>query len=91
MTANISSTSSIASRIFKDVAKKNYKLAAEAKAKSLITTLDGIHMKKYYRYFIKQTHHLPFEQMMSQPYAPLEHIFDNHEFCNPAWCHKKRD
>lgn len=74
----------------KVVAKEIYTLAKQAKALSLVMKLEAIRIKKYYGYCIKQTRNLPFEEMYLRRYAPLEHMFDNHEHCDSSWCHKKR-
>lgn len=76
----------------KVVAKPIYALANAPKAKSLVTKLDAMRVKKYYGYFIKQCRNLPFEEMKRRSLAPVEHLFNNHEFCHSSWClHKKKE
>lgn len=76
----------------KVVAKPIYALAAAPKSKSLVTKLDAMRIKKYYSYFIKQCRDLPFEEMKRRSLAPVEHLFNNHEYCHESWCvHKKKE
>ena len=32
-----------------------------------------------------------FEEMKKQANAPIEHLFDNHKFCDASWCYRKRE
>ena len=74
----------------KCVAKGIYALATKAKASSHVTKCDAMRIKKYYSYFIKKNRDKSFDEMKKRCYAPLEHLFDNHEHCDATWCHKKR-
>ena len=75
----------------KVVAKPIYALASMTLKESKVRRLDAMRVKKNYAYFIKQTRCKSFEEMKQQRYAPIEHIFDNHEFCHAEWCHRKRE
>ena len=52
--------------------------------------LDALRLKKYYQYYIKQNRTKGIEHLRKYRLCPLEHLFDNHEFCDDAWCEKKR-
>ena len=39
-------------------------------------------------YMIKQNKSKPIDDFVASSQVPLEHIFDNHKYCEPKWCHK---
>ena len=47
-------------------------------------------MKKNWGYMIRQNKDKSIEEFVTAAQAPLEHIFDNHQFCEPQWCFKLR-
>ena len=55
-----------------------------------LTKLDALRLKKYYQYYIKQNRSKGFEYLQEKRWCPLEHMFDNHEFCDSSWCEKKK-
>ena len=73
----------------KIVAKKFFALKTMGKTKSEITMADCLRMKKYHGYFLKQNRHKTKEEFAKAAKAPLEHLFDNHEFCG-SWCQRKK-
>jgi hypothetical protein len=40
-------------------------------------------------FFIKKNRHKPFEYFRTASIAPIHHLFDSHEHCNPEWCPAK--
>jgi len=42
-------------------------------------------------YAIKQNHEKSYEEFENAMKAALKHHFNNHDFCNPSWCHFKED
>jgi len=42
-------------------------------------------------YAVKQNHEKPEEEFPKVMTAAMEHHFDNHEYCNPSWCHFRED
>ena len=55
-----------------------------------MTKLDCLRLKKYYSYYIKNNRQKSVEDIMDHIMAPLDHIFDDHKYCNSRWCHKER-
>ena len=52
--------------------------------------IDAYRFKKYYSYMLKEARHLTLEQLIVKCKAVLEHLFDNHTYCNPKWCKPSR-
>ena len=71
----------------KCVGKMVFDLVAKNKG---INKLDALCLKKYYQYFIKQNRSKGLSYLMEYKWCPLEHLFDNHEFCESTWCERKR-
>jgi len=44
-------------------------------------------LQRNFGYAIKQNRHKTFEEFKIAMKVAMEHHFDNHEFCNPSWCH----
>jgi len=42
-------------------------------------------------YAVKQNHEKCEEEFAKAMMAALEHHFDNHQYCNPLWCHFRED
>jgi len=42
-------------------------------------------------YAVKQNHEKTEEEFVKAMKAALKHHFDNHEHCNPSWCHFRDD
>merc|ERR1711884_108251 len=72
----------------KVVAKRFYKLTKIGKKKLPIFKSDCFRLKQYHGYFLKQNRMKSKEEFAKAAKAPLEHLFDNHEFCG-KWCTRK--
>ena len=52
----------------------------------------ALQLKDYHGTFLKQVRGTCFEtekeEIMRRSKAPLEHTFNNHEFCKSSWCYK---
>ena len=46
-------------------------------------------MKKCYGYFLKQNKDKSIDEMYHASFAPLEHLFNCHDYCG-AWCKRKQ-
>ena len=53
-----------------------------------ITGADCLRLKIYWGYMIKQNRKKTLDEMEKASQAPLEHLYDNHEFCG-AWCRRR--
>ena len=41
--------------------------------------------KKYVRCYVYKNRYLPPDEFVAKSMAPVEHIFDCHEWCDPEW------
>ena len=51
--------------------------------------IDALRLKKYVSCYIVQHRNGDFETFVANAKAPVEHLFDNHEFCDESWCYAK--
>ena len=76
----------------KVVGKHLYALAKLAKKLSKVDKALASRLKDCHGTFLKQVRGMCFEtekeDIMRRSKAPLEHTFNNHEFCNSSWCYK---
>jgi len=75
----------------KSVGKAVYDLASMSKKKSMVDNNLALRLKKYWSKMLQQVKKLDLEedwkQIEKRVRAPIEHIFDNHEFCQEEWCY----
>ena len=76
----------------KVVGKHLYALAKLAKKASKVDKALALRLKDYWGAYLKQVRDRNFEtdgdEIMRLSKAPLEHCFNNHEFCSKTWCYK---
>ena len=63
-----------------------FKLVTKNKDPDRVTNIDALRLKTYTSYYIMQNRSGDFEEFVKSAYAPVEHLFDNHESCSPTWC-----
>ena len=51
--------------------------------------VDALRLKKYIGCFVSQNRNLPLKEFCSRAKAPVEHLFNCHEGCDPSWCWAK--
>ena len=78
------------SRRTKIVAKYIYALAALPKSQSTCTIIDAVRVKKHFGYMIKTNRGNTISEIKIASLAIIEHLFDNHVYCNSRWCRPKR-
>ena len=54
-----------------------------------IKMIDALRLKKYISCYILQNRNGDFDKFVANAKAPVEHLFDNHEFCDESWCYAK--
>ena len=69
----------------KVVAKLIFNLVTAPKSKSLCMKDDNIIFKKYYGYMIKTNKDKTISGIERSSKAAIEHLFNSHENCDPAW------
>ena len=76
----------------KGVGKQLYAMANAARKISTIDKQLAMRLKDDWGLFIKQVQNLNIEtdkeEILCRENAPVEHVFDNHCFCDPKWCYK---
>jgi len=68
-------------------ARAIYQLALAPKKTSKVTKNLATHLKYCYGACVKRNRHLPAEELSKNVYNVLEHICDNHDQCDIAWCY----
>ena len=49
--------------------------------------IDALRIKKYLGCFIYKNRTLPLEEVVKIAHAPIEHLFNYHEWCDSEWCY----
>ena len=75
--------------------KKEYALANGPKYKSECTKVDAARLKRNMSRAVFQNRSKPFHKLKRSSIAALEHLFDDHRWCDASWCRylqqKKRE
>ena len=74
----------------KVVAKAIFLLAHLPKSQSRCTNVDTLRIKKYHGYMIKESRRLMLEKLRHNSKAVIEHLFNNHHYCDLSWCKPKQ-
>ena len=51
--------------------------------------IDVLRLKKYFSCYFAQNKRKPFHEFVANCYAPIEHLFGCHTFCDEEWCWAK--
>ena len=70
----------------KIVSKAFFALAATGKSNTECTPVDATRIKRYWGHMIKMYRESPMKQFKKSVKAVLEHLFDNHRYCDIKWC-----
>ena len=73
----------------KVMVRKIFGKAVKSKDPQKIKTIDALRLKKYTSLYIHQNRTGDFKEFVSNAMAPVEHLFNEHSFCNPEWCYSK--
>jgi len=71
-------------------ARAIYQLASAPKKTSNVTKGLASHLKYCYGACVKRNRHLSAEELSNKVTNVLEHICDNHDQCDVAWCYNKQ-
>ena len=75
----------------KSVGRAVYELALMSKSQSMVDKNLAKRMKQYWSKMLQQIKKLHCEkdwnEIQERVRAPLEHVFNNHEFCQESWCY----
>ena len=75
----------------KVMAKPFFALASLGKSESMCTKVDATRIKQWWGYMIKYYRSYPLEVVRKAAKSVLEHLFDNHEYCDVKWCKPLRE
>ena len=53
--------------------------------------VDAIRLKKYFACAMKQNCDKDFKIFKEKMNAPFHHLFDDHDYCDSQWCHRRRE
>ena len=73
----------------KVMVRKIFGKAVKSKDPQKIKTIDALRLKKYTSLYIHQNRTGDFKDFVSNAMVPVEHLFNEHSFCNPEWCYSK--
>ena len=75
----------------KVMASPFFKMAqGESKDPMRCKKIDAMRLKKYIGCWIYQNRNLPIDQLLRKAKAPVEHLFNCHEWCDAEWCWAKQ-
>ena len=73
----------------KVMAKPVYGKVTDTKDPTKCKKHDADRLKKYIGCYISKSKHLPLEEFCLKARAPVEHLFNCHEWCDGSWCWAK--
>ena len=73
----------------KVMVKKVFALVKNRKGNNHIKKIDALRLKKYFSCYIAQSREKSIDEFIKNIKAPVEHLFDCHEFCDASWCWTK--
>ena len=56
------------------------------KTGSICTNADALRVKKYFGYMLKQARFGTIQEIIEKCKCVIEHLFNNHQFCDERWC-----
>ena len=73
----------------KVMCKPFFKMVTKTKDPRKCKNIDALRVKKYLGCFIYLNRHLPLDEFVLKSRAPIEHLFNCHEWCDSEWCWAK--
>ena len=73
----------------KVMVKPVFALVKKTRKQDEVKKVDALRLKKYISCYINQYRNGDFNYFVKNAMAPVEHLFDNHEFCDKSWCWAK--
>ena len=74
----------------KTIAKYFFQLAQKPLYQSPVTKDLALKMKQYFGYMLKQQRYNTLDEIRHASKAPLQHLFNDHNYCETSWCLAKR-
>ena len=66
--------------------KPVFGLVKKTRKQDEVKRVDALRLKKYVSCYINQYRNGDFDYFVSNAMTPVEHLFDNHAFCDKSWC-----
>ena len=66
-----------------------FKMVTKTKDPNKCKMIDALRMKKYIGCFIYKNRTLELSEFVKKAHAPIEHLFNCHEWCDSEWCYTK--
>ena len=63
-----------------------FKMVTKTKDPNKCKQIDALQVKKYTGCCIYKNRDLPIDEFVAKAKAPVEHLFNDHEWCNKDWC-----
>jgi hypothetical protein len=63
-----------------------FRLANKNRSETECTKVDAERIKRNWSYCVHSGTDIPFDEFCTTMKAPLEHLFNNHDYCNAEWC-----
>ena len=73
----------------KVMAKPFFKMVTKTKDPTKCKMIDALRIKKYLGCFIYKNKNLPLSEFVQKSRAPIQHLFNCHEWCDSEWCYAK--
>ena len=73
----------------KVMAKPIFAMVTNNKDQSKLKMIDALRIKKYIGCYILQNRNKDFNTFVRNAVAPIEHMFNDHSFCDTSWCPSK--
>ena len=70
----------------KAMVKPIFARVSKTKDLNRIRNIDAMRIKKYTSYHIMQNRQDNLEKFVANATAPIEHLFNNHIYCDSSWC-----
>ena len=64
-------------------------MVSGTKAPDRCKTMDATRIKRYASYYIRQNRTKPLLDFVKNAKAPIEHLFNDHTWCDSSWCWSK--
>ena len=74
----------------KVMCKPLFAMVTESKDPDKCKRVDAIRIKRYTSYYIRQNRTKPLSEFVANAKAPIEHLFNDHTWCDSSWCWSKQ-
>ena len=74
----------------KIIAKHFYNLVSRGKKKTQCTRVDAGRIKRWWGHMVKMYRDAPYKRFKRAAKSVLEHLFDDHRYCDRKWCIRLR-